>query len=197
MNTIPTFHDPVHDAQRTFRCALDALARPARWHALPAVSEPLPGLSPAATALALTLLDQEVSVWLGAGSRDAADSLRFACGVTIAEAPERADFAFVAAPEFESLSAFAAGSEWAPEAGATVILEVAGQTGDTGLVCSGPGLAAATPLHCDGLPPALIAEWGRGSGGTSCGVDVVLVTDRGLAALPRSVHLQEAACTPQ
>ncbi|MDZ7811421.1 MAG: phosphonate C-P lyase system protein PhnH [Arhodomonas sp.] len=58
------FDNPVHDAQRTFRCALDAMARPTIWHMLPVVPQPLPGLGVSATALALTLLDHEVTAWL-------------------------------------------------------------------------------------------------------------------------------------
>lgn len=193
MTTATTaFRDPVHDAQRTFRCALEAMARPATWHALPVVPEPLPGLGPGATALALTLLDHEVAAWLSPGARAAGPGLRFACGVTIAQAPEQADFAFASAAELGALSAFAAGSDIAPETSATLVVEVDGHDGDTGLLCSGPGLAAPTPLHCRGLPPAFAAQWHRQAESLPCGVDIFLVADRLLAALPRTVVLQEA-----
>lgn len=189
------FQDPVHDAQRTFRCALEAMARPAAWHALPVTPEPLPGLGPAATALALTLLDHEVTAWLGPGARAAGPGLRFACGVTMTEAPEQADFAFASAAELGALAAFAAGSDTAPETSATLVVEVDGHEGDTGLLCSGPGLAAPTPLRCCGLPPAFAAQWHRQAAGLPCGVDVFLTADGLLAALPRTVHLEEAPCT--
>lgn len=195
MTHIPAFRDPVHDAQRTFRCALEAMARPASWWTLPDVPESLPGFSPAATALALTLLDQDVAVWLGPTAREAAAPLRFACGVGTAATPEQADFAFVTASELESLTVFAHGSDIAPETGATVVVQVHGPGGDTGLLCSGPGLASPTPLRCDGLPTALTSERCHWQAGTSCGVDLFLVADRSLAALPRSVRLEEAPCT--
>lgn len=195
MTAIPTFRDPVHDAQRTFRCALEAVARPATWWTLPDVPEPLPGLSPAATALALALLDQEIAVWLGPTARDAAAPLRFACGAGVAATPQQADFAFVTAGELESLAVFAHGSEVAPESGATVVVQVSGHTGETGFLCSGPGLASPVPLCCDGLPPAVADERPQWRDDTSCGVDLFLVVDRSLAALPRSVRLQEGPCT--
>ncbi|MDN3516426.1 phosphonate C-P lyase system protein PhnH [Aquisalimonas lutea] len=189
------FRDPVHDAQRTFRCALEAMARPATWQALPAAPEPLPGLGPGATALALTLLDHEVTAWLGPGARAAGPGLRFACGVAITEAPGQADFAFAAAAELGDLSAFAAGSDTTPETSATLVVEVDDHEGETGLLCSGPGLAAPTPLRCRGLPPAFAAQWRRQAGRLPCGVDVFLLAGRRLAALPRTVELQEAPCT--
>lgn len=195
MTRIPAFCDPVHDAQRTFRCALEAVARPATWWTLPDVPESLPGFSRAATALALTLLDQDVAVWLGPKAREAAGPLRFACGVATVAAPQQADFAFVTASELDSLTAFAHGSEIAPETGATVVVQVPPPSGDSGLRCSGPGLAKPTPLHCDGLQSALISERCHWQADTSRGVDLFLVADRSLAALPRSVHLEEVPCT--
>ena len=65
--------DPVGQAQQVFRLALTALSRPAQAHAFvpcPAdtAADELPaGLSPELAALALSLCDNETTVWLAPG----------------------------------------------------------------------------------------------------------------------------------
>lgn len=183
------FADPVHDAQQTFRCVLEAMARPARWHVVTAAPAPLPGLSPAATALALTLLDHEVAVWLGPGARASERQLRFSNAVVAVGEPAAADFAFLAADEYPGLAAFAPGRPVAPEQSTTAVIDVRGHTGATGLTCTGPGLAEPTELFCDGLPSAFATDWSRQSRDFPLGVDVLLTAADRVAALPRSVRL--------
>ena len=194
---LATFADPVHDAQATFRCALAAMARPTQWQLLPVKPDPMPGLTPASTALALTLLDHDVTAWLGAAARRAANDLRLACGVALVDEPAAADFALVTATELDTLAIFASGSAVAPETATTVVLEVDDHQRASGLTCSGPGLAEPSELHCSGLPPTFADQWHRQTEAFPCGVDVFLVTADRVAALPRTVQLEEAPCTPQ
>src|SRR5262249_28106481 len=59
------FDEPVLAAQSTFRNVMDAMARPGTVRRLAGIPTPAP-LSPAAGAIALTLLDYETPFWLDA-----------------------------------------------------------------------------------------------------------------------------------
>ena len=108
------FNDPVHDAQAVFRYALDAMAHPGLWYELRSMPQVLPGFSPAATALALTLLDHEVGVWLGASARRGVNALSLITGARRVDRPDEADFAFLAANELDvSESVFYTPADWA------------------------------------------------------------------------------------
>lgn len=188
------FTEPVHDAQQAFRWVLDAMARPARWVARPTCPPELPGMSAAATTVALTLVDNDTAVYLGATAKEAAPSLRRRCGARLANEPISADFAFVAASEFPGLDAFATGTDLEPAASTTLILEVTGSLEATGLVATGPGLAEPAPLFAAGLPPDFAAGWCRQFAHLPRGVDVLLTAGACLCALPRSIRLEPAPC---
>lgn len=188
------FSDPVHDAQQAFRWILDAMARPAHWAPRPVAPRPLPGLSAAATAVALTLVDNDTSVYLGPSASDAGPDFRRRCGARAVSEPSAAHFAFLASREFTGLDAFAAGTELAPETSTTLILEVDGSDEATGLVATGPGLAEPTPLLAAGLPPDFAACWSAQFVQRPRGVDVLLTAGDTLCALPRSIRLEPAPC---
>ena len=99
--------DPVGQAQQVFRLALTALSRPAQTHAFvpcPAdtAADELPaGLSPERAALALSLCDNETTVWLAPGldTEDVRAWFRFHCGTVLVAEPAQAAFAFVPGTE--------------------------------------------------------------------------------------------------
>ena len=62
------FSDPVLDAQAAFRAIMDAMARPATVHSVPALVRPPAPLDPAAGAVACALIDADHRVLL-AGRR--------------------------------------------------------------------------------------------------------------------------------
>ena len=90
--------DPVGQAQQVFRLALTALSRPAQTHAFvpcPAdtAADELPaGLSPELAALALSLCDNETTVWLAPGldTEDVRAWFRFHCGTVLVAEPAQA-----------------------------------------------------------------------------------------------------------
>ena len=86
------FADPVHDAQRAFRAALDALARPGQVVDL---GEAIAGLAiqPAMAHLLLALTDDDTSVWWQRNDAAAAQWLRFHTGATVAGQADHAAFA--------------------------------------------------------------------------------------------------------
>ena len=88
-NVSAGFRDRVADAQTVFRCILDATAHPGRIVEIPAdlLAPNDAGLSHAAAAFALTLLDFETPVWLDSDISTAGDFLRFHCGAPLVAAP--------------------------------------------------------------------------------------------------------------
>lgn len=90
-----------------------------------------------------------------------------------------------------ALAGFRTGTDDAPEDGATVILQVAALGRGRALRLSGPGLAVPAVLRVNGLAAGFVAEWAANHAGFPRGVDLILCAGRHLAALPRSVRVEE------
>ncbi|MQX36357.1 phosphonate C-P lyase system protein PhnH [Roseospira navarrensis] len=190
----PGLADPVFDAQRLFRAALEALSRPGTIQALPVDLTPPAPLTPWAAALALTLLDLETPVWLDPALEAQAvrDWLRFHAGCPLVATPDEAAFALVGdASALDDLSAFPIGAAEYPDQGATLIVQVAGLRADAGWTLSGPGIKGRTRLAVAGLPAAFPAIWAENAALHPQGVDIFLCAPHALAALPRSVTVRE------
>jgi alpha-D-ribose 1-methylphosphonate 5-triphosphate synthase subunit PhnH len=187
---LPGFADPVGDAQSTFRSVLDAMARPGRLHhAGQTLAAPEP-LDRATAAVLLTLVDNETPVWLDPATMPARDWLAFHCGARIVDAPDKAAFALgLSLPDLEALPA---GTHEIPESSATLILQVHALGTGTRYRLSGPGLRAPAPLSIAGLPGDFARIWRQNHALYPRGVDLVLCADTALAALPRSVSIEEA-----
>jgi len=183
------FADPVLDAQACFRAVMEAMARPGRVLSA-AAPEPPEGLGPAMAALALTLCDADTPLWTDAGEAACA-WLAFHTGAPRVEDPGAAAFV-LATRAVPPLAALAAGSDEAPQEGATLLAEVAGLTSGAGWRLSGPGIAGAHRLAVAGLPADFPAQWAANAARFPRGVDVILCAGTALAALPRSLSLAEA-----
>ena len=187
------FADPVHDSQRSFRAVMSALARPGTIVPIVATVAPPAPLSPAAAAIALTLLDYETPVWIDAAlaaPREIADWFRFHTGAPITSEPSSAAFAFVAdvarAPTFET---FAQGSIEYPDRSTTLVLQVEQLSGGGGFSLSGPGIAGTRTLAAAPLPSGFREQLVRNRALFPRGIDVVLVAKNEIAALPRTVRI--------
>lgn len=180
------FADPVLDAQRCFRAVLEAMSRPGRVQRVPALPEVPPGLSPAAAAVLLTLADADTPLRLAVGEAAAA-WVRFHCGARLVPAAEAAFVLDPAAP----LASLPAGSEEEPERGATLLLEVAGLAEGSGWRLTGPGIRDAHRLRVDGAPPGFLRDWSANRTRFPRGVDVILCAGDRIAALPRTVCIEE------
>jgi alpha-D-ribose 1-methylphosphonate 5-triphosphate synthase subunit PhnH len=186
------FADPVLGAQATFRCLLEAIAHPGRI--VPTTTNPIPPaplLAPAYAA-ALSLLDFETPVWLdnSLGTAGVRDTLRLHCGCPIVRQPHEASFALLAANARTPLASFAAGTPEYPDRSATVIWQVEQLANDRGAVLTGPGIRTSVRLRVEGLPDDFWSQWGTNHRQYPLGVDVVLVTQDRIAALPRSIAVQ-------
>ena len=185
--TLPGFADPVLDAQACFRALLDAMARPGSIHrAGAALIAPAP-LCPAAAAVLLALVDGESSVFIDPAFAEAADWVRFHCGV--APTADQTTAAFVLASSLPDLASLACGSDEGPEDAATVILQVSAFGEGPSFTLAGPGLQCPTDLRVTGLPADFAARWADNHRLFPRGIDLILCAGDRLVALPRSVTI--------
>jgi alpha-D-ribose 1-methylphosphonate 5-triphosphate synthase subunit PhnH len=187
---LPGFAEPVSEAQATFRAVLDAMARPGQLHQVgESLTAPAP-LDRATAAVLLTLVDNETPLWLDPAAAEARAWLAFHCGADFVAQPDKAAFALaLSLPDFATLCA---GSHEVPESSTTLILQVAGFDFGTHYRLSGPGLRTPSPLAVSGLPAGFAQLWQQNHALYPRGVDIVLCADTTLAALPRSITVEEA-----
>jgi alpha-D-ribose 1-methylphosphonate 5-triphosphate synthase subunit PhnH len=188
------FADPVHASQGTFRVVMEALARPGTVVSIPAVVW-VPPLHPAAAAVALTLLDYETPVWLDrrlASASALTDWFRFHTGAPITTDARRAAFAFVAdAAQAPPLDAFSLGTMEYPDRSTTLVLQVESFSAGERFTLSGPGIAGTQSFNVDSVPSDFRAQLIANRERFPCGVDVILVTEDAIAALPRSIRVMD------
>jgi alpha-D-ribose 1-methylphosphonate 5-triphosphate synthase subunit PhnH len=189
---VPGFADPVLQAQQVFRRVLEAMSRPGRPVRLDPLPPQPPGISAEATAVCLALADFETPVWLDAAAAAAREHLAFHCGCPHADTPARAVFAVIAdSLRMPPLDAFARGSDERPEHGATLILAVGALSTDTGPVLRGPGIADRTRLAVHGVGDDFWDQVRANHALFPRGVDLLLTCPGQVAALPRSVRLED------
>ena len=154
--------DPVGQAQQVFRLALTALSRPAQAHAFvpcPAdtAADELPaGLSPELAALALSLCDNETTVWLAPGldTEDVRAWFRFHCGTVLVAKPAQAAFAFVPGTEaLPDLRCFHQGEAEYPDRSTTICLGGVEEGETAGITASGPGIVGSCTFACPAKRP--------------------------------------------
>jgi len=182
------FADPVADAQRCFRAVLDAMARPGRIHTVRGVAPPAP-LPASAAAVLLTLVDHETPLWLDPDLAAARTWIAFHCGAPFTADASRACVALTRG--LPDLTRFHPGTHEEPETSATLIVTVAALGTGAAFRLSGPGLRKPEMLRIDGLPADFVQVWRRNHGQFPRGVDLVLCAGDRLAALPRSVAIEE------
>jgi alpha-D-ribose 1-methylphosphonate 5-triphosphate synthase subunit PhnH len=177
---------------------MQAMAEPGTIHRGMALAKPPAPLTPEAAAVALALCDQDTPVWLDS-SLAAEDAVRawlaFHTGAPLANTPADAHFVFSADPEhLIGLENFAQGSQEYPDRSATLVLQVSDLSGGEGLVLAGPGIESEARLAPHPLPRHFIRQWAQNHARFPRGVDLILVSREGLAALPRSTRItsQEA-----
>jgi len=185
------FRDPVHDAQRTFRAVLDALARPGTLQRVAAPDEQPTCLSPAIAALALSLLDHDTAVWLCPELCAAAPYFRFHADTPVTDSPGAAAFALTTAAQMPALGTLAAGTPLYPHRSCTVLCEVPALTGGKALRLTGPGIDGSTRLRCQGLPGVFVHQWSAQLARFPLGVDVLLTHGDRVCGLPRGVRIEE------
>jgi alpha-D-ribose 1-methylphosphonate 5-triphosphate synthase subunit PhnH len=185
--------DPVIAAQSAFRSIMNAMARPGSVQpVVEADAGPKP-MSLTAAAVARTLFDNDTGVWLdGAMSATAevADWLRFHTGARITADPEDAAFALIADPDHAPpFGSFNLGTSEYPDRSTTIVMQVRSFDEGTPLVLAGPGIKGSRRLSVSPAPADLMSRLAINRGLFPRGVDLILVADGAVAALPRSVRV--------
>lgn len=188
------FTNPVFDAQRVFRAAMNALSRPGTPQTIDCDLAPPPSLPAELAALALTLADHETPIWLDAalaGSREVADYLRFHTGAPITINPRDAHFALISDPALcPSLHSFALGTPDYPDRSTTLFVHTNRIATEGGLTLRGPGIRGTATITIDPLPPAFSREWTDNRALFPCGVDVLFTANGLVAGLPRTTLME-------
>ena len=183
---LPGFADPVGGAQACFRGLLDAMARPGTLHEVAELAAPTP-LDAATGSVLLTLVDADTTLWLDEACGTAREWILFHCGAPIVADPAEAAFALALA--MPKLAALGAGSDAAPEDGASLILQVGALGRGLPYLLSGPGLKESALLEVEGLPDDFPAQWAANHALFPRGIDLVLTAGRLFCCLPRSVQI--------
>lgn len=184
------FDDPVHQSQQVFRRVLGAMSRPGSIHELERSMHAAPGLSPAATAVCLTLLDFATPLWLDEDASAAQAFFVFHCNVPVVRRPGDASIGIIGrALHLGDLQRFHLGSDECPENAATLVLEVDRLVPDSGMWLAGPGIDGRIALRVDGVAKGFWQQLAANRASFPRGIDLLLTCGQCIAALPRSVRV--------
>jgi alpha-D-ribose 1-methylphosphonate 5-triphosphate synthase subunit PhnH len=186
------FQDKVQSAQSTFRAVMEAMARPGSVHRVMAEAGAVPGLMHGAAAIALTLFDHDTPVWLDPklASAGVAAWLKFHTGAPVTTASSDASFALVTdVASLPALDQFALGSSEYPDRSTTVILQVASLSKGRAYELRGPGIDGSVTLNATIAPDDLFERLAINAALFPRGIDVLLVHDDEIVAIPRTTRL--------
>jgi alpha-D-ribose 1-methylphosphonate 5-triphosphate synthase subunit PhnH len=172
---------------------MNAMARPGSIQPIgEADASPAP-MSPTMAAVARTLFDHDTAVWLDdtmSAPAEVADWLRFHTGARITGVPDEAAFALIADPEHApAFGSFNPGTPEYPDRSTTVVMQVRSLIKGTPIVLAGPGIKGSQRLSISPAPADLVSRLAMNRGLFPRGVDLMLVADGAVAALPRSVRV--------
>jgi alpha-D-ribose 1-methylphosphonate 5-triphosphate synthase subunit PhnH len=186
------FSDKVLSAQSTFRSVMEAMARPGSVQRVTVEVGAMPGLMPAAAAIALMLFDHDTPVWLDPrlAAGGVAEWLKFHTGAPVTTESADASFALVTdGALLPALDDFARGSSEYPDRSTTVILQVQSLSEGRVYELQGPGIDGVARLNATIAPDDLFDRLAVNANLFPCGIDVVLVHDDAIVAIPRTTRL--------
>jgi alpha-D-ribose 1-methylphosphonate 5-triphosphate synthase subunit PhnH len=187
------FADKVLSAQSTFRCVMNAMARPGSVQRIVSAAGTPPAMMRGTAAIALTLFDHDTPVWLDArmqATADVANWLKFHTSAPVVADSSIASFALVADPEnLPALDRFAFGSNEYPDRSTTLVLQVESLTDGPIVELRGPGIDGMAALRASIQPRDLFERLAINATLFPRGIDVVLVHDDSIVAIPRTTRL--------
>jgi alpha-D-ribose 1-methylphosphonate 5-triphosphate synthase subunit PhnH len=187
------FADKVLSAQSTFRCVMDAMARPGSVQRIASVAGTPAAMMRGTAAIALTLFDHDTPVWLDsrmAATPEVAKWLKFHTSAPVVLDSSVASFALMGDPEnLPGLDRFAFGSNEYPDRSTTLILQVESLTDGSVVELQGPGIDGSTALRASIRPQNLFERLAINATLFPRGIDVVLVHDDSIVAMPRTTRL--------
>ncbi len=187
------FSDKVLSAQATFRSVMNAMARPGSVHRVAALAGAPGAMMRGTAAIALTLFDHDTPVWLDpliSKTVDVTKWLKFHTGAPVTANSSICSFAMIGdARTLPALDRFAFGSNEYPDRSTTLILQVESLTQGPPLELRGPGINGAAMLQATIQPADLFERLEINRTLFPRGIDVVLVADDAIAAIPRTTRL--------
>ena len=187
------FADKVLSAQSTFRSVMDAMARPGSLQHIASAAGTPAAMMRGTAAIALTLFDHDTPVWLDgrmSATPEVAQWLKFHTSAPVIADPPTASFALVGDPEsLPALDRFAFGSTEYPDRSTTLILQVESLTDGPVAELQGPGIDGTATLRASIRPRDLFERLTINAALFPRGIDVVLVHDDSIVAIPRTTRL--------
>jgi alpha-D-ribose 1-methylphosphonate 5-triphosphate synthase subunit PhnH len=187
------FADKVLSAQSTFRSVMEAMARPGSVARVTAPVGTPPPMMRGMAAIALTLFDHDTPIWLDekmSETIDVARWLKFHSGAPIVADPSISAFALIGeASALPDLDRFAIGSNEYPDRSTTLILQVASLREGPAYELRGPGIDGSAVLNATFEPKDLFDRLAVNATLFPRGIDVVLVADDAIVAIPRTTRL--------
>jgi alpha-D-ribose 1-methylphosphonate 5-triphosphate synthase subunit PhnH len=187
------FADKVLSAQSTFRSVMDAMARPGSIQRIASTAGTPVAMMRGTAAMALTLFDHDTPVWLDgrmSATADVGKWLKFHTSAPVIADASIASFALVGDPEnLLALDRFAFGSNEYPDRSTTLILQVESLTDGPAVELQGPGIDGSTALRASIQPRDLFERLSVNAALFPRGIDVMLVHDDSIVAIPRTTRL--------
>ena len=187
------FADKVTSAQAVFRSVMDAMARPGSLQRVAAVSGAPEPMMRATAAIALTLFDHDTPIWLDPAMRETtnvAKWLKFHTSAPVVTDSSISSFALIGdAAALPGLDRFSFGSNEYPDRSTTLILQVESLTDGPALELRGPGIDGPAALQARIQPANLFERLAINAALFPRGIDVVLVADDAIVAIPRTTRL--------
>ena len=189
----PAFADKVLSAQSTFRSVMDAMARPGSVQRIvPMAGAPGPMMRGTA-AIALTLFDHDTPLWLDARMVESSDLvkwLKFHTGAPVVRDCSIASFALISdGTALPPLDRFALGTSEYPDRSTTVIIQVDSLATGRSFELHGPGIDGVATLQASIKPFDLFERLRVNEALFPRGIDVVLVADDAVVAIPRTTRV--------
>ncbi|MGQ0682110.1 phosphonate C-P lyase system protein PhnH [Bradyrhizobium sp.] len=186
------FAEKVLSAQSTFRSVMDAMARPGSVQRVRAAAGTPGPMMPGTAAIALTLFDHDTPVWLDramSATPDVGKWLKFHTSAPVVADTAASHFAVIGDPqELPPLDRFSLGSNEYPDRSTTLILQVDSVTAGPAFELTGPGIDGTALLQTT-LPAGLFERLAINAVLFPRGIDVVLVHDDAVVAIPRTTRL--------
>jgi alpha-D-ribose 1-methylphosphonate 5-triphosphate synthase subunit PhnH len=188
------FADKVLSAQSTFRSVMSAMARPGSVQPI-AFSVGAPdGMMRGTAAVALTLFDHDTPIWLDgamAATSEVARWLKFHTSAPVVGDASIASFALIGdARNLPALDRFAFGSNEYPDRSTTLIVQVESLSQGAAYALRGPGIDGTAILQATIQPRDLFARLAINATLFPRGIDVVLVDDASIVAIPRTTRVE-------
>ena len=187
------FADKGASAQSCFRAVMDAMARPGSFQRISATCGSPKLLMRGSAAIALMLFDQDTPIWLDptlAATLDVATWIKFHTGAPVVAEPSQAGFAMIAdaagLPDFDR---FALGSNDDPDRSVTLVVQVESLSDGAVFELSGPGIDGTAIVRATHQFADLPDRLARNARLFPRGVDLILIADDSIVAIPRTTRL--------